>query len=1701
MTTSEFRFYAFSPSDYPSSETSYYWHRDFVTMLNKVDADVRYKVLASLPFDFGSQLSEYVNTYTQSYSTCFSAMFLDPNIDPPSDTDFEEWALFVSQNEYLCDIHIETAPVVVEVIRDYPKTINHRPDVCIEVTDVERKPAKQPYVGAKRQPHYSRRYARYAIRRVRNVREYHRRADIACKALTDTIFGNVCRVAFQAGKSLRAEAREQRDEAQRKAAAFKRKMKYKGIPKRAREASIKSRRDKRNTVHADVIDSLEEHFHKCSVGVDAEPQAGLALPLAAGVLIGSLGSALWRLIKKTDGVMDSVRSFIKQFESIVATIKKHFGTVMWLVPTTVVVYFALKHFANISSVAVSLLVTALSTVVGKQVWAVISNFFPSGDVQLQAGLEPGTLSKLMATVFTFSIFKKKMTPGLTTEFVKRISTIDRAANGWDAFMKWFMEAFEGLINYARSFFKLERVNLIKKNNQHIVDWARRVDKISCAEAIQGGDISPDKLDEMVDVIRLGFEYRELYRGLPIARQVDECLAKAVTALAPYQGSLNARHNYRYEPAAAMFIGQPGVGKTLMAMPFCAAVMLESGLIPTPCTTDDIMKNVWQKGNSEFWNGYAGQTCLVMDDAFQARADPTNKENDYMSMIRMVSTWSMPLNFADLASKGKIYFGSKFIFGTTNLSSIESEARIVLQEPEAVARRINFPYKIRVRQEYTLENGRLDYNKYLKEVERTSQLEVPLYRYPWHLWEAAKHDFLTGRTEQHWVPLVDVIKDVAADLRKRTDNYTVSREALSSFVGGYQLQAGRRVGTVGRARERVRVGRLVNTDLRLQEEMDADYRAMLGLPAQAQVPPPPPVVPAAPQNDPPGSFAHKIRKFIGDTLEWYASAQGLFQTWYRGFVIIFVVLMAKNILCMLWDSIASFFRGNKKRVSTQSNRPLNPKKDKKSSIQLQSVDSSVATNVYNNTYKLVVETRAGPVIIGQILFLVSDLVAQPEHFDGQLKGMLKDGDIDKDSVLTFRSAVNSSFNFTMTIEKYLSFKRFVEPNRDVEFLMFEDVRAHRRIVSNVMRESDIQHVSGYRARLDICQIDDSVKIVTHNQRKVYAVPSVKYGTDLRAAGKKVDRYFRYDAPTDVGDCGAPLCVLDNSTFSGRSLMGLHVAGDRNRNWGFSNVITQEMITRAMETLKTIDDKFEEDLTSRGVEFQAGHDLPFINAGSFLPIGTVSKPVTICPKTSFYPTSLFGAFGEYNYYPAPLAPVRRDGVLVYPMEQAVAPYSSPLYVYEQKWLEQAMHVATRPLTSLTADMPRRLYTFEEAVVGIPEEKFRSIPRNTAAGFPYIYDLRNGKREFFGTDGEYTLDSELTIDLKKRVDHVLQEAAKGVRLSHVFVDFLKDELRSSKKVEAVATRLISSAPLDYTVAWRIMFGAFSSATMRVHTLSGMAPGICSYTDWDILVQHLKKKGPLCFDGDFKAFDSSEQPCVHRLILNYINNWYNDGEENARIREVLWMDLVHSRHVGGLGANQRFIYQWNKSLPSGHPFTTIVNSIYSLFLLVGAYISSTGELANFWSNVSAVTYGDDNVSNVAASYADKFNQRAVASALEKEFFVNYTPGNKTGEYVDTMPLTEVTFLKRGFSERDGKWLCPLELDSFLYTCYWCKNKKLEDTIMIDVLENALLELSMHDPNTWAHYADLLGAELMNRGHVPQAMLKQAEYLKVIQSRSDSWY
>ena len=433
-----------------------------------------------------------------------------------------------------------------------------------------------------------------------------------------------------------------------------------------------------------------------------------------------------------------------------------------------------------------------------------------------------------------------------------------------------------------------------------------------------------------------------------------------------------------------------------------------------------------------------------------------------------------------------------------------------------------------------------------------------------------------------------------------------------------------------------------------------------------------------------------------------------------------------------------------------------------------------------------------------------------------------------------------------------------------------------------------------------------------------------------------------------------------------------------------------------------------------------------------------------------------------------------------------YQSDVVVKAPQVLDIAAEVAFKPLMKVTQDFPRDVLSFEEAVVPPEGWKLKPLNRKSSAGYKYrshVTAAKPGKVAFLGKEGDVDFSRPELDIVRKDVASIISYAKRGVRLPHYCTDFLKDELRPLEKVEAVKTRMISGTELDYTIAVRMYFGAFNAAMLATPVVNGMAPGINHYTQWGELATRLISKGGAVFDGDFSRFDASEQPWVHMKILEVINQWYamkGGTEEDDRVRTILWEDVIHSVHITGDSSSHGQLVQWHKSLPSGHPLTTVINSMYSLLALTTCYIHLTGDSRDMWEHVFINTFGDDNVAGVDESVRDVFNQVTVAGAMSELFNLTYTAGAKDGKLVPYTDIYNITYLKRSFlrdeetSDIIGSapcmdWVGPLAKESFLYTPYYYRNKKDPRKDITDNCDILLGELALHPKSMWDEYFPLL--------------------------------
>jgi hypothetical protein len=236
----------------------------------------------------------------------------------------------------------------------------------------------------------------------------------------------------------------------------------------------------------------------------------------------------------------------------------------------------------------------------------------------------------------------------------------------------------------------------------------------------------------------------------------------------------------------------------------------------------------------------------------------------------------------------------------------------------------------------------------------------------------------------------------------------------------------------------------------------------------------------------------------------------------------------------------------------------------------------------------------------------------------------------------------------------------------------------------------------------------------------------------------------------------------------------------------------------------------------------------------------------------------------------------------------------------------------------------------------------------------------------------------------------------------------------------------------------------------------------------QHIEV-GKNIISGDYRGYDTSQIKEIMDALVELINEWYDDGIENANIRRALWEDVTCSLHIF-----LDVLYYWFGKLPSGAPPTTILNSLYNLLVIIMCYIRLHPKPQyaeeDFPKDVSPKVFGDDNLMGVADRAKEWFNQRTLTVEM-LVFGLTYTNENKDNKEYDFRDISEVSFLKRKFRYDDVlcRYVAPLDINVVLEMPYWSKKGLLYDEITRGNVDICLMELSLHGESVFSRYAQTI--------------------------------
>jgi len=651
-------------------------------------------------------------------------------------------------------------------------------------------------------------------------------------------------------------------------------------------------------------------------------------------------------------------------------------------------------------------------------------------------------------------------------------------------------------------------------------------------------------------------------------------------------------------------------------------------------------------------------------------------------------------------------------------------------------------------------------------------------------------------------------------------------------------------------------------------------------------------------------------------------------------------------------------------------------------------------------------------------------------------------------------------------------------KDAALLKFPRcVGAHADLVKHFQLNYDM----GLYKRADVCmpvlrKLTDGVVLMLLGNASARA-----QDTTLNLGDSKV--WLReglvYSLNTTAGDCGAPIILQETRCL--RKIAGIHVAGANSGAESFAQSVTRKDLERALTGFNdTIITDYDEDsnITTTTTELEMNTEITIddyvaklsLPARTFAWIGKAVMAPFTPTKTEIVPSMLHGCVVEPTTKPAIL--YDREVNMKHKNLSKCAintPFVDPeLIDAAVNDYEAVMFTGRRP--ELT-----KVLTFEQAISGDSETSayLGSINRSTSPGMPWVLKRKagtKGKTGWLGDD-EYIYNEEV----REAVEYRLERAKQGIRVLTTWTDTLKDERRPIAKVNEKRTRVFSSGPMDYTILFRMFFLSFVAHVMenRIDNEQSVGTNVWG-PDWGKTDRRLRSKGKKCFAGDFKEFDGRLNTMIMERFVECVNRFYNDGEENARVRRVLALDIWNSIHLC-----DEIYYSMNHSQPSGNPITTILNSFYNSVTMRIVYFICRRKAgvtsSTFEKDVAMVSYGDDNGVNLTDDIAPWFNQNTVTVAYA-EIGMIYTDEAKTeGDVPPYRTLEEITYLKRKFRSQDGIVDAPLDLDVILEMTNWIRESPDQVSACRVNIEMAVMELSMHPRHVFDKWVPLIKEAFAN--------------------------
>nr|QKN88988.1 MAG: polyprotein [Picornavirales sp.] len=1109
---------------------------------------------------------------------------------------------------------------------------------------------------------------------------------------------------------------------------------------------------------------------------------------------------------------------------------------------------------------------------------------------------------------------------------------------------------------------------------------------------------------------------------------------------------------KVKPYALYIHGAPGVGKT------CMLTHLAHDLcyVLDDLEFDEARDIYAFNPDTPYHDQYAYQRFTVCNDVFQMK-DEQMRNTEIFNLIQMTDESPYPLNIAECSGKGTIYFASPFVFLTSNfdMSTHLEDLASRMENPSAIVRRMNLYIEVlapNVNPE--IEGFQRDAMRFMVYKAGQDRKAMDWWELVEYLKKDVSHVFFqseaiskTKLTDQEKAK-IDAIKRMPSlrpkVLQSKDSRLPLPQDSLTPPLSTSPLQPV--LDKLETFRKQEETDNTESTTVPLlaaktTEEAQSFFACPVSLPSRTYL-----------TLHPPHRFLRFLAGYywphfvLSPQARMYCELYDDLESWTPFLSVMLRIFAIGAPIYWIHNMIMHFFRGEGTQAgggieTSGAEFEVKPRRRPKRQGKFRSFELAEAGAMVDGW-----ESPNGPIVQQRVvnnmayvvrgdlktngIFVFGHVLLVPLH-------LFSDPNTDQITVL-LRGCCSIPVDMSELPEDSV----MMVPDRQLLFIdlsyylknypIFSDLRSY---FISPTSDSDYQTPHAY---LPVLRGTNATGMLT--LLPIENVNPCTSTVQIRDAANGRDfpvvKSIRGTVRSGKGDCGS-VWILDRGSNGGAKIAGVHISGDPSRNMGRASVLTKRMIDEVAahyrygmpKTAVTMPDVTDlvVDLPAAMEEFQA---LDFR--------GMTNIVVPQASKTALR-KSIWQGFRPPTTAPARLRPFYSPQGEIKPHVINFQKYAGQRQNIPQHLIYAAME-GVRDWYPRIERSRRRVLTLEQAVFGEANGYNPSIKTDTSVGYPFIL---SGQRR---TD-YFTLEPQWISDkLRSLVQSVIKDPSGNL----LILDNLKDERLKLSKVEKGDTRIFSILPFTFNIALKIYFGDFLFYVKSLFPSAPVKMGISAFPDdWTQLYNYLNDNQGGLIAGDYSGWDRKAHFEVFMSLVDYVNWWYDDG--NDEVRRRLARAIFESEHY--LMGN---IYSTKAGMPSGCYLTTLFNSLANLVYWYLFIISTYGELPpdhQKWF-IPAI-YGDDHIVSVRSH--PEINMISFGHWIQP-LGLKYTDAQKELPTVPYLSWPDVVFLKRTFRHEGSQVWGPLELPVILEMIQWYRDSLYARKAGIKAISGQILDAAANE-------------------------------------------